>query len=70
MQTIYNAIDFFSYRPSVGKEIYWDIQDGGKRPVAMGSSGDSDMFWMHMKQKRHVLLALTSFLLERGLTTK
>ena len=38
LQTVYNAIEF-SYRPLVGKEICWELQDRGKRPRCYG------IFW-------------------------
>ena len=38
VQTVYNAIDF-SYRPSVGTNFYWEIQDSGQRPRYYG------IFW-------------------------
>ena len=35
VQTVYNATDF-SYRPSVGKQICWEILDARTTSVAMG----------------------------------
>ena len=43
VQTVYNAIDF-SYRPSVGKKTVEKSKMADDVPVAMGSSGDQDMF--------------------------
>ena len=52
MQTVYNALDF-SYRPSVGKKSVEKSKMGDNVPVAMGFSGDQDIFWMYKKQNRH-----------------
>ena len=41
-----------------------------KVSVAMESLGHQDMFWTYKKQKRQFLFLLTSFLHEKGLTTK
>ena len=55
VQTVYNSIDF-SYRPSVCKKSLEKSKMVDNVSVAMGSSGDQDMFWMNKKQKRNFFI--------------
>ena len=59
MQTVYNAIDF-SYRPSVGKKYVEKSKMADNVPVAMGCSGDQDVFWMYKKQNLHFFIPANS----------